>query len=156
MVRDYVTELYEPAAAQALAVDGPGNVAAKQLAAWKHSVRAAWPAVGFVEVDAPGPDIVTAGVKRPVKVRVALGALGVDDVTVQLVHGAIDSEGDLIGTPESLVLLPDGNAGSDDGTITYVGTYEVDVAGPHGCAVRAFPSHPLLANPFELGLVAWA
>ena len=45
---------------------------------------------------------------------------------------------------------------NDDGSITYVGTYEVDIAGPHGCAVRAFPSHPLLASPFELGLIAWA
>jgi len=119
-------------------------------------VRAAWPTLAFVEVDTPGADVVTAGVKRPVMVRLAVSPLTVDDLTVQLVHGAIDSEGEFVGTPETLVLLPDLAATNEDGTITYVGTYEVDVAGPHGCAVRAFPTHPLLGDPFELGLVVWA
>jgi starch phosphorylase len=161
MVRDYVTELYEPAAAQAAAVDGPGHKPARDLAAWKQHVRAGWSQVTFVEVDAPGADVVTAdvvtaGVKRPVKVRVALGTLSVEDVTVQLIHGPIDSEGEIAGSPEAIDLVPDGDVRNDDGSITYVGTYEVDIAGPHGCAVRAFPSHPLLASPFELGLIAWA
>lgn len=161
MVRDYVTELYEPAAAQATAVDGPGFVPGRDLAGWKQRVRASWPQVAFVEVDAPGADIVTAdvvtaGVKRPVKVRVALGDLSVADLTVQLIHGPIDSEGDIAGSPEAVDLVPDESVRNDDGTITYLGTYEVDIAGPHGCAVRAFPTHPLLASPFELGLVTWA
>jgi starch phosphorylase len=75
---------------------------------------------------------------------------------VQLIHGPIDSEGEIAGSPEAIDLLPDPDVRNDDGSITYVGTYEVDIAGPHGCAVRAFPSHPLLASPFELGLIAWA
>jgi starch phosphorylase len=161
MVRDYVTELYEPAAAQAAAVDGPGHKPARELAAWKQHVKAGWGQVTFADVDTPGADIVTAdvvtaGVKRPVRVRVALGPLSVDDVTVQLIHGPIDSEGDIAGSPEAIDLSPDSGVRNDDGSITYVGTYEVDIAGPHGCAVRAFPSHPLLASPFELGLIAWA
>src|SRR5262249_61204171 len=45
MVREYVTELYLPAArsSQALAAGGPGFNGARGLAAWKDRVTKAWP-----------------------------------------------------------------------------------------------------------------
>ena len=36
MVRDYVTELYEPAAAQATAIAADGYAPARELSAWKR------------------------------------------------------------------------------------------------------------------------
>ncbi len=69
MVRDYVTELYEPPAGQPR---GRRARATRQpdLAAWKQHVDAGWGQVAFVEVDArrrtsSRPTSVTAGVKRP-------------------------------------------------------------------------------------------
>ena len=45
MVRDYVTELYGPAARAGWSLDGPKYSGARELAAYKAKVRAAWPSV---------------------------------------------------------------------------------------------------------------
>ena len=45
MVRDYVTELYEPTAARADALDAEDGRRARELAAWKARVLAAWSGV---------------------------------------------------------------------------------------------------------------
>ena len=58
MVREYVTELYVPAAqsSQVLAADGPGFAGARELAAWKNRVTKAWPGVGIEHVEADDGD----------------------------------------------------------------------------------------------------
>ena len=45
MVRDYVEEMYEPAAARADALGENGGARAKELAGWKQLVAKAWPSV---------------------------------------------------------------------------------------------------------------
>ena len=149
MVRDYVTELYEPAAAGARAVNADHAAPARALAAWKSKVHAAWPAVHIVDLDtdtSPG----RAGVTRLVTATVDLGGLDADDVTVQVLHGPIDLEGSLIDDAvERIALAP-----TADGTWT--GDYAVSQSGAYGLTVRVLPTNSLLANPVELGLVAWA
>lgn len=154
MVRDYVTELYEPAAASGDHLTEGGAERAKALASWKQAFALAWPGVRFDEVDCPGDDVVVAGVEVPVRAVVALGGLHPDDVLVQLVHGKLDVEGEITGTPERLDLTP--TEIRDDGRVVYEGSYRVGVAGPHGNALRVLPNHPDMANPFELGRVRWA
>jgi glycogen phosphorylase len=148
MVRDYVSELYEPAAASATAVATDSFARAKSLAAWKTSVRAAWPAVALADLQV---DTSSAheGDHRTATAQVELGSLTADDVTVQLVHGAIDSTGTFIGRPE-IISMP------HQGTGSFTGTYRVSASGPYGVTVRVIPTHPALVHDVELGLAAWA
>ena len=81
--------------------------------------------------------------------EVALGALSVEDVSVHVLHGPIDSTGSFIGSPTVVPMQP------ASGT-TFTGTYAVSAAGPYGLTVRAVPTHPGLLSPVELGLAAWA
>ena len=149
MVRDYVTELYEPAAAGSRAVNVDGAAPARALAAWKSKVRAAWPAVHIVNLDTDTTSG-RAGVARPVTAAVELGGLTADDVTVQVLHGPIDLEGSLVDDAvERIALAP-----VADGT--WAGEYTVSRSGAYGLTLRVIPTNPLLANPVELGLVAWA
>ena len=60
MVRDYVTELYEPAAAAADARTSDGAAGARELASWKSHVTAAW---GGVSVHVAG-DVAQPGAER--------------------------------------------------------------------------------------------
>jgi starch phosphorylase len=158
MVRDYVHELYLPAAAMAAGLAADGYARAKALAAWKAKVVAMWPHVRALSLDVPGEDpdslaVVLAGVERPLRAVVFLDGLAPEDVAVELVHGPVDAEGEFLGAPDVLTLA---HTGWQDGAAVYEGTYEVDIAGPHGAAVRVVPSHLDLASRFELGLVCWA
>ncbi|WP_306328668.1 alpha-glucan family phosphorylase [Streptomyces venezuelae] len=154
MVREYVERLYVPAATARRALT-PDR--ARELATWKARVREAWPkvTVDHVEVvDDLADELADAelGATPVVRVRVALGALAPDDVEVQAVTGRVDAD-DTLADPRAVPLKPAG--GPDlEGRQPYAGTLELDRTGTFGCTVRVRPSHPLLAHPAELGLVA--
>ena len=148
MVRDYTSELYEPAAASATAMIGDNAARGKALSHWKQHVLGAWVDVKVVDLDI---DTTAAheGDERVVRAHVELGGLDAGEVTVQALHGPIDSEGSFISTPATVTLQP-----TDDGA--FAGRYAVGEAGPYGVTVRAVPRHDDLINPMEMGLVSWA
>ena len=86
---------------------------------------------------------------RRVRVQVAMDGLSPASLTVQALHGPIDSEGSFIGDPAAVELTHEAGEvwGAD---------YTVGAAGPYGLTVRAMPSHPHLVSPVEMGIVAWA
>jgi glycogen phosphorylase len=152
MVREYVTEMYLPAArsSQALAAGEPGYAGARELAAWKSRVAKAWPAVAIEHVEAedgePSP-----GARLVVRASVALGELSPRDVTVQLVYGAAGEEDEILD-PAFADLELEGDP-ADGGVGRYAGEVELGRPGPFGYTVRVLPCHPLLAAPAEMGLI---
>ncbi|MBW1601531.1 alpha-glucan family phosphorylase [Streptomyces sp. JJ66] len=155
MVRDYVQRLYAPAAQAHRALDGAdGHRAAGELAAWKARVRAQWPQVAVDRVEAAGPasDPLELGGCLRLRVRVALGGLEPGEVEVQAVTGRVDRS-DTITDPQTVVLKPSGRPDLA-GCWLYEGELALDRTGPFGYTVRVLPTHPLLADPAELGLAA--
>ena len=150
MVRDYVLDLYEPAATHDRELAADGSAPSKELAAWKARVLAAWHGVHVdtVDVDEAPTDV---GAKRVVEAVVALGELTAEDVEVQLVRGWV--KGDELVDTELLPMSPAGSA--PEGHQRYQATVLCDRAGRFGVTVRVVPSHPYLATPVELGRVAW-
>jgi starch phosphorylase len=151
MVRDYVELLYEQAARQGEELAADGHARARALAKWKAEVRAVWDTVSVVDVEG---DVLAAdiGDTRTVRATVRIGSLGTDDVCVQLAHGAVGANGELVD-PE---IVDMGALECHDGTCTYEGTFSARVAGLYGFAVRVIPAHPDLTNDMDLGLIAWA
>lgn len=154
MVRDYVTDLYEPAASSQLTLAADDHARARSLAQWKRHIIAAWPSVRVLSAESPVDNVVTAGIEEPVRAVVALDGLSPDDVCVAITHGRLDIEGNIIGDVELIELTPTGT--DDSGGTVYEGSYRVEVAGPHGFALRVSPRHTDLAHPMEMGRIAWA
>jgi starch phosphorylase len=150
-VRDYVRDLYAPAAhtARALNSDFAG---ARELADWKQRVRGAWPSVRVEHVESEGgSDSPVVGDHVAVRAWVALGDLSPEDVAVQVVHGRIGDDDELIDAT-AIPMQP---------TEAYEGNrhrFDADVAlahsGSFGYTVRIVPSNEALASVAELGLVA--
>ena len=151
MVRDYVTELYEPAGERAdnLAVDS--GAPARELAAWKVRVSGAWSNVKIGEVIVDS-DPAGLGSSRKVEVTIELGPLQPSDVVVQLLHGTV-GQGDELLHPEvtSLDLTP-----SEGSQPKFTGSILCERPGRYGFTVRVAPCHPNLSTPLELGLITWA
>ncbi|WP_205470943.1 alpha-glucan family phosphorylase [Nocardioides sp. SYSU D00038] len=153
MVRDYVRELYSPAATNARSLNADYAGAAR-LAAWKTRVRSAWPSVRVEHIESSGlGDAPEVGQQLSVRAFVALGELSPDEVEVQLVHGRIDTE-DRLGDPEvSPLHLAESYEGGRH-------RFDVDVAlhhsGAFGYTVRVVPRNEHLTSPAELGVVALA
>ncbi len=146
MVRDYVEQLYEPIAGQADALTDDDNRRARELAAWKARVSAGWSSVKIVSVDTEA-SVTDLGTARHVDAVVDLGSLSAADVSVQLLHGAVGPNDELV-TPTPVAL--DGADGR------YTGGFTCETAGRYGFTVRVIPSHVDLTTPLELGSIVWA
>jgi starch phosphorylase len=148
MVRDYVTELYEPAARSATALSADGGAPAKALHAWKERILTVLPGISITAVradSAPG----AVGEARSVAVDVDLGSVAPGEVAVQAVVGAVGSDGNFAGEPEVVTL-----AATKPGT--YEGTFTLSRGGVFGVTARVLLVHPDLASPFDLGRAVWA
>jgi glycogen phosphorylase len=107
MVRDYVRQLYTPAAVTGRALNSDYKGAA-ELASWKKQVRAAWDDVRVEHVESHGVgDNPEVGSVLTVRAFVALGPLTPDDVAVEVVHGVIDGDDDLVARRRVRLLGPD-------------------------------------------------
>jgi starch phosphorylase len=148
MVGDYVTNLYAPAARASRALAADANQPARDLAAWKDRVRRAWGGVRIEHVEADGAEP-SLGAVLDVRVTVALGELSPSDVCVEVVYGR-PGEDDEIVDPMHVALTPD-----DSVPGRFSGSVELSQPGPFGYTGRVLPSHPMLDNAAELGLVTY-
>ena len=148
MVRDYVTDIYEPLAAQATALAANGRARAKGLARWKERVLAAWPGVRIVSVETDDTPA-DLGARRHVTASVELGELRTDDVEVQLLYGPVGPDGQL----ERATIAAMRPSANGDGV--WAGALVCDAAGRFGYTVRAVPRHPDLRGYASLGCVTW-
>jgi starch phosphorylase len=150
MVREYVDTLYSPSTASSRALNDD-YAGARELATWKQRVAKSWPAVAIDHVESTGVgDTPEIGQNLSVNVFVSLGELSPGDVDVQLVHGRIRHDDQLVDTSvESLVLAESFEAGRH----RFEGSVALKQTGPFGYTARVVPDHPMLASPAELGHV---
>jgi len=150
-VRDYVRDLYAPAAVTSRALNDD-YVGARDLSSWKQHVRGAWSGVHVEHVESEGVgDAPEMGATITVRAFVALGELGPDDVEVQVVHGRTGSEDELVDTritPMAPGESWEGNRHRFDAAV------RLDHSGSFGYTIRVVPRNAALASVAELGLVA--
>ena len=153
MVRDYTKQLYAPATETARALNSD-YAGARELAAWKKKVRAAWPEVKVEHVESSGVgDAAEVGSQLTVRAFVCLGDLTPDDVRVQLVHGRALADDSLTDT----VAFDLGVAETyEGGRFRFDGQISLARSGAFGYTVRILPKNGLLASAAELGVVAFA
>jgi starch phosphorylase len=124
MVREYVEDWYVPAARAAARIASEGFAPARELAAFRARLNAAWPSVSVVGVDASGlPDTPVVGAPMTVRAVVALAGLDPADVAVEAVVGRVDETDELGET----VTVPMKHVGSLDAA-------EIDGRGDGGRA----------------------
>jgi starch phosphorylase len=105
-----------------------------------------------VEIDSDELTERSVGETVQVRSRVRLGELATGEVEVQVYHGRVDAEGDLVEA-EAVPMSPGGDGG--DGTHWFEGHVPCRETGHRGFAIRVLPYHPELATSFVPGLIRW-
>jgi len=150
LVQDYVREMYVPAAGHWAELTGQGLLGAVELVEWKRKVGRGWNSVqvqGHQIMDEP-----LCGRPAKVEIRVRLGSLRPEDVEVVLLFGRVNSAGEIV-SPTAIPATwceRDGSSGH-----RYEATLPSGDSGSYGFVARVMPCHRLLADPYDLGLVAW-
>ena len=149
MVRDYVTELYVPAARAAGAFTADPRLAA-DFTAWREGITRAWPQVAVTDVTLHGADgdAVATGAEVTLSAQIAPGGLRDEDLLVEAILGEVDAEGEIID-PQLIPLQR-----AEDGR--HAARFALSIPGRVGYTVRVTPQHPVLASRAELGLIATA
>ncbi|MGO1285118.1 MAG: alpha-glucan family phosphorylase [Brachybacterium sp.] len=149
MVRDYVTDLYLPAAGAAAAFAADPALAG-EFTSWKAGVQEAWSGIVVSGVTFEGTrgTTVSTGAEVTLTADVQLGALRDTDVLIEAVLGEIGAGGEII--EPQLIPLQRG----DDGR--WAARFALAAPGEVGFTVRVTPQHPVLASRAELGLVTTA
>jgi starch phosphorylase len=151
MVSDYVSKLYVPAADASRSLNGSFE-GARELAGWKKQVEAGWPEVRVDHVDSAGVgDSPEVGATMSVHAFVSLGSLSPDDVDVQVLHGRVQEEDDLVEVHTTSLKLVESYESSRH---RFDGSVSLQSTGPFGYTVRVVPRNSHLASVAELGLVA--
>jgi starch phosphorylase len=153
MLREYVNRLYAPAAVSSRAMNH-SYAGATELAAWKHRVMAGWSGVRIDHVETEGlSDSPEIGGGMDLRAFVSLGSLTPEDVDVEVVHGRVKGEDQLVDTTTTSLVVGETYEG---GRHRFDGHLELSRAGSFGYTVRILPKNDALASPAELGLVVLA
>ena len=144
MVRQYVQNLYCPAARQnrALARD----TGAERLAQWKQRIAQQWPGVRLERTDTPRPQI-KHGERIAVDLKADLAGLQPGDVRVECVVTQDNGESKTF----SAVEVPS----SAEHRTAFRLEFAPPFAGQQSYQIRMYPHHDLLSHPFEMGRMLW-
>ncbi len=150
MLLDYVENLYLPASRHGrLLAQGHGE-AASELVAWKHRVADAWPGVTLSRSNGRAEQI-DSGEPLELHVAVQLQGLKAEDLQLECVMTRLRDDGET----ESAICCRLQPENGENGTAIYRLAEPIDVPGRYEYQVRAYPYHPMLAHPFETGLMRW-
>jgi len=151
MLEDYLHRFYLPSAETWTRICENGFRGARDLASWARFVKESWPGLRIVEKRTSAEAAVMAGETLKVEVTLQLGKLTPNDLAVDLYYGPVDSKAEFLDRATIPLRLFDQVA---SGTL-FRGEIPCPEVGRFGFRVRILPSHPLLSNPYSLGLVLW-
>lgn len=152
MVRDYVDQLYVPAASAAHRAAADDFVFGRDLARWKGFIREHWERVAVEHVDVSisggSPSL---GSTVPIRAYVHLGDLSPEDVLVQAVSGRVNGDDDITEIKLDELVAAEGY---EAGRWRFDGVLNLERTGAVGYTVRILPRHEGLASIADMALVA--
>jgi glycogen phosphorylase len=153
MVRDYVQQLYVPAARSSRVMAEAGYGPARTEAGWRARLLDHWGRVRVAHVEATGAgDTPEIGSTLALRAEVELPGLTPSDVQVQAAYGRVDDADGL----HEVTTLPMAHEHADGSRHWFTATVPLERTGAFGYTVRVLPHSEHLADPAELGVVASA
>ena len=152
MVMDYINKLYLPAIATSGKLQQSGDgIKASQLAGWKANVKKLWTGVSLKQLDTI-PASIKQGEKLNIRISVDLNGLDSGDIIVECLIGRTTAQEEFIHSI-CYQLKPVETQHNND--CMYSIDFVPDMSGLIVYRIRAYPYHPLLCHPLELGRMKW-
>ncbi|MCX6355376.1 MAG: alpha-glucan family phosphorylase [Candidatus Aureabacteria bacterium] len=152
VVADHVDKVYIPALVHWSAITAENMAEARKLAKWKSTLSKEWENISIEDVKISSISELRVGDELPVEVQVRLGKVNPEDVHVELFHGPLSVEGEIVeGTATPLTH----KKAERNGIHIFTGSIRSESSGQFGFSVRLLPYNPSLINCFETGLIHW-
>ncbi len=155
MVSEYTEKFYIKAYEKRKFIKANDWEKAKAFTAWKENMFGSWKDVRFINYSSENKgNEIKVGTEFVINAEVFLGNLKPADVSLQIYYGKKDD----MEKPHSNknIVMECQNPDAEGGKFQYKGKINCDSTGQYGFTLRILPCHPILINPFELGLIKWA
>ncbi len=152
---DYEDRFYNKLAARKREIVAGGYRLAREIAAWKRKVSAAWDQVRVVDVQRVmiEREAVYVGEKYRFEVKLDIAKLRPEDIGVELVIAQQIVGGEAVNVTRTIALE---RTKAEGGTVTYALDYTPGETGTYDVALRIFPQNPHLPHRMDFALVKWA
>ncbi len=151
MVKEYTTRYYVPCIQQSMSIVQNHYERARTLAAWKEHIRQGWQSLELY-VDGRRDGQLSLGEGVDVRAWVRMDHLRPEDICIELVYGEVRNEHAIAEHA-----LPMNYTKRElDGSYRYDIHLKPETSGSIAYNVRVVPTHPLLGEKYEMGLIRWA
>ncbi len=154
MIQEYTDKFYIPAMKNYKKMFSNGQQCAKEMAEWKAKIRKHWCKIHIKKVGHNGDLDFRVGSEIKISAEVNLDGLSPADVAVEIYHGFLDAEKNVIenGTSEPMQL----ESKKSENVYLFSGILRCHVSGLYAYTVRIIPQNENLVHPHETGLITWA
>lgn len=139
MVREYASQLYEPAHSEYERVCRDRFAFSREHVRWHRAVTEKWPNVKFVDYGISGENL-SSGTSVPMRAGLDLAGLTPGDVRVEAVVGRVGANGELEDT-QVLTLAPAPNGPQQGSIFMFERDFVPFSTGRLGYALRVSPNH---------------
>ncbi len=153
MVKEYFNKFYKNASENYAKLSADNFALNRELALWKKRMQGDFPSLRIEGIQADTGRTYKSGEEFQVQADVLLGKVQPGDVRVEVYYGTI--VGDDVLQNSALAPLPNVEKIAD-GRFRFSGAIPCARTGNFGFKLRVTPFHPLLSDPYEMGMVLWS
>jgi len=149
MINDYINRFYLKEAARKQRLSDDNFAKAKEIAAWKQKVAAAWDGIKVFDIETSDVNNSTTGKDYTVRAIVDTNGLGRDLGLELVIYKNMDGEEKLFGTQPFEVIKEEGNV------LTYQLNSKLKDAGVFRFGYRLYPVNPELPHRMDFAYTRW-
>ena len=154
MVRDYMEQIYVPAARRGMAMAADRQAKARKLTEWQKTIPGRFNtcAIKHIEVSGLEGNTVYCGKPFNVKLQLSLGDMKAEELRVQMLLGVTDG----VNFTEQPEIIDLAFASEADGVLTYEASCTAKANGLHAYGLRVVPVADPMDHVVRAGFVHWA
>ncbi len=153
MVKEYFYKFYKNAAENHAKLSADNFSADRELVKWKNRIRYEFPELRIENVHADAGRTYKSGEAFPLQADIFLGKIDPSEIRVEAYYGNIIAEDVLHNS--ALAVLSEVSKLADN-RFRFSGVISCTRTGNFGVKLRVTPFHPLMSDPYEMGLVLWS
>lgn len=151
MVQDYLHRFYLHSSLRWEQIQRDHFKGLKELTLWMDRLKRSWGQIDIVEKRSEARRGLILGEVLPVEVDLRMPGLTPQDLSVAIYCGPVNSKAEFLNR-SFLPMKPIDHHGDQT---TFRGEIPCQQVGRFGFRIRVLPFHPLLSNPYSMGLIRW-